>query len=903
MIVRALVLLVLVVGSWPAEARQTTPAPGQPSVSRALVDEFLAASTEDARERKLAELPAMATAEFRTALLTRGREENAAGDRNAAIRSYEGAVWLGHRSSPRVEAAALIGLSAVLGPIGDYTRATRVLLQALALAESANEREMIASAANNLGIVYRRLGEFDLALVQFERAFSLHEEDGRVEAAARTLNNIGLVYQQQSNSRAALDYYERSLALKEKFAPAPEVITTLANIGEIYSIQNNGPLAIAYSNRALAMAERSGNLPLLSSALNNAGFAQLNFGRLDEAEAAFLRCLPLAEKSETQSLVAMVLSNLGIVALERKQWDLARERLERARQIQSGIGDRIGEGETLVQLGELDLGQGRPVDAAEKLAKAHELLASTGTPVSLSRVLYLEGQLQAQNGRTAAAIASFEAAIRLSERARDLVAGGTEDRLRFFESRVDPYYGLTEVYASSGRADEAFATMERARARGLLDVLAAGKPGVALLTPEEQARQRELDTTLLSLTTRIETERTRPGAGLSPVPDLEAELARVRRTRDEFSLGLDQSHPDLRFIRGEAPIVSPDNLVASLPPRTGLVEFSTGPTGSWVFLVTDGHGTPALSITRLRSTADQIDRLSTQFARAVATRDLAFATTARELYDALLGPIDARLAGLDHVIVVPSGALWEVPFQALRTPRKRYLVEERAVSYAPSASAFRQLAARHRPMPTAPRVVAFGDPGTELPNAAREAQAVAALYGDNRSLVSTAQDATEKRFRQIAPGADIIHIATHGVIDNTSPLYSHVVLAATRGAGSEGDGRLEGREILNLRLAADLVVLSACETARGHIANGEGVLGMSWAIFAAGASTAAVSLWQVDSASTTELMTAFHRGRQERRAERAPTAQAMRAAQLGLLARPEYRHPYYWAGFVVVGVP
>jgi CHAT domain-containing protein len=139
-------------------------------------------------------------------------------------------------------------------------------------------------------------------------------------------------------------------------------------------------------------------------------------------------------------------------------------------------------------------------------------------------------------------------------------------------------------------------------------------------------------------------------------------------------------------------------------------------------------------------------------------------------------------------------------------------------------------------------------------------------------------------------------------MDDTSPLYSHVVLART-GSRAEADGRLEGRELLNMRLKADLVVLSACESARGHAANGEGMLGMSWALFAAGASTAAVSLWKVDSASTTDLMMAFHRGRRQAPNGTAPTAQAMRAAQRALLARPEYRHPFYWAGFVVVGVP
>ncbi|MEO8677531.1 MAG: CHAT domain-containing protein [Vicinamibacterales bacterium] len=914
MTLRVVALVAALVAAPSAGARQAAPA--APPIPPALIEQFVAAPADDARERLLVDSPTIATGEFRMAVQRFAIQQNGVGDRVTAIRAYETAVWLARRfPNPRAESAGLIGLGLVYGQSGDYAAAAPILLQALTLAESTGDTELIASAANNLGNVYRRRGEPDLALAQFERSFTLLETAGRAELAARALNNIGVVYQQQSNSRAALDYYLRSLALKEKFAAPDELVTTLVNIGEIYSLQNNGPLAIVYSRRALDIAERSGNVRLLVSALNNVGFTELNDGNLAEAEAAFSRGLPLAEQSGAMSLVAEALSNLGTVAIKRRQWDLARQRLDRARGLLQDSGERIGEGEALAELARLDLEQGRTVDATAKLARARELLSAAGTPISLGEVHYMEGQLHVRQGRLAEGIESFEHAIQLNERARDLAAGGTEDRLRYFEGREQAYYGLADAYASAHRAVEAFATVERARARGLLDVLAGGKSGAALLTAEEQQRQHDLDVALLSLTTRIETERTRPGVGPSPVPDLETELAQVRRTRDAFSLGLDQSHPDLRFVRGEAPIVSPGDLVAALPGRTALVEFSTGEKGSWVFFVAGGRGVPAVTVLPLKATAGQLDRMAATFAHQVATRDLGFMSTARGLYAALLGPIDARLAGIDHLIVVPSGALWEVPFQALQTPRHHYLVEERAVSYAPSASALSQLYARRRPAPVSPRVVAFGDPRAAsspaskgplepgLPNAAREARAVAAFYGEGRAVAAVAEDASEARFRQIAPGADIVHIATHGVIDNTSPLYSYLELAGTRGAGPDGDGRLEGREILDLRLGADLVVLSACETARGHISSGEGVLGLSWAIFAAGASAAAVSLWPVDSASTTDLMLAFHRDRQQRRTGPAPNAQAMRTAQRSLLAKPEYRHPFYWAGFVIIGVP
>jgi CHAT domain-containing protein len=237
------------------------------------------------------------------------------------------------------------------------------------------------------------------------------------------------------------------------------------------------------------------------------------------------------------------------------------------------------------------------------------------------------------------------------------------------------------------------------------------------------------------------------------------------------------------------------------------------------------------------------------------------------------------------------------------------VVEEHAIAYAPSASTLAALESRQRPRSKAPRVIAFGDPllasgaAPALPNAAREARDVAAVYGAN-ALVATNAEATESRFRELAPQADILHIATHGVLDNASPLSSYVMLAGN-GRNRLTDGRVEGRELINLKLGAELVVLSACETALGRITSGEGVVGLSWALFAAGASTTTVSLWPVDSQSTTDLMAAFHRDRQQlsARGAPAPTARALQSAQLGLLGRAESRHPFYWAGFVVIGVP
>jgi CHAT domain-containing protein len=144
----------------------------------------------------------------------------------------------------------------------------------------------------------------------------------------------------------------------------------------------------------------------------------------------------------------------------------------------------------------------------------------------------------------------------------------------------------------------------------------------------------------------------------------------------------------------------------------------------------------------------------------------------------------------------------------------------------------------------------------------------------------------------------VLHFATHGLLDNRNPLFSYLTLAQTAGDKNE-DGLLEAREIINMDLHAKLAVLSACQTARGRVGAGEGVIGMSWALFVAGVPTTVASQWNVDSASTTSLMIDFHRRLTTR--PREAKAEALRQAALGLLKSERYRHPFYWAGFVMIG--
>jgi CHAT domain-containing protein len=185
-----------------------------------------------------------------------------------------------------------------------------------------------------------------------------------------------------------------------------------------------------------------------------------------------------------------------------------------------------------------------------------------------------------------------------------------------------------------------------------------------------------------------------------------------------------------------------------------------------------------------------------------------------------------------------------------------------------------------------------------IPETETEVRAIARIYGKERSRVFVGDEAREAVVKSEAAKYDILHIAAHGVIDEAAPMFSSLVLASS--GGGADDGLLEAREIVTMKLGTDLAVLSACETGRANSSfNGAGVIGLSWALLAAGCRTTVVSQWKAQSAATAVLMIEFHR----QLVHGASKPAALRNAQLALRRDPRYAHPFYWAPFVVLGAP
>jgi CHAT domain-containing protein len=328
----------------------------------------------------------------------------------------------------------------------------------------------------------------------------------------------------------------------------------------------------------------------------------------------------------------------------------------------------------------------------------------------------------------------------------------------------------------------------------------------------------------------------------------------------------------------------------------------------FVLTSTDGGELKAYSLPiKPTDLAQKVD----QFHQRLADRHPDFARMSRELYATLIEPARSQLNGINTICIVPDGFLWNLPFQALMIGKNHYLIEDLALYYAPSLSVIREMTIKTKGN-RENSLIAFGNPviGKDelrnqelcpLPEAETEVSSIAKTFGPARKKVLIGGEASEESFKALASTYATIHLATHGVIDNKQPLYSHLLLTKTVG-DPENDGLLEAREIMNMKLNADLAVLSACETANGRISPGEGVIGTSWAFFVAGTRSMLVSQWRVTSASTSQLMLNFYQALNSKQTTPvANKARSLQEATLKLMKDDRYRHPFYWAGFVFVG--
>lgn len=760
-------------------------------------------------------------------------------------------------------AEAQSDLSVCLFSSARLDEAERAARESIAAFTDVGDKKRATAVTLNLSTFLGEKGDQESKAALLRQVIRTCEDEGFNDYLVFAINNLGVFYFDQGDYERSLQHSRRTLELMHKYNKADPYKEgmMLSNLGVMHQYLGHEKEALESYNQAIAILEKLDDQYEAMHAHHNRAALYRETGKLDLALAEIRAPIAYFEQKSMPSDSVQSNAELAGILLAR------------------------GDAESAMAAAEKALAQARAVG---------------NNPNLISAALQPLGAAYVALQRPEQARAAFLEAITAVESVH--LGGSQDERENYLHAKAVPYQGMVTLLAADGKTFEALQYAERAKARVLLDVLRGGRAEITrAMSSAEKQRERELAGAVAKLDTRL----AREGSKAAPALLLERTLA--ANQLDEFRAKLYAAHPELRSRRADFQLITEAQIAELLPDaHTALLEYTVTKTEILLFAIArDAKGGPQIQFWQLRDAAGLPAQIES-FRQALAARDLQYRAAAQRLYSRVVGPAASTLAGKKRIVIVPDGPLWNLPFQALVSPQGRHMIEDAALFYAPSLTAAREMRRLSGEAPPASghTLLALGGPTTAadtppLTESIREVQDVVHLYGARGAAYVQAQ-AAKQRWKTEAPQFRVLHLATHGILNSNTPLDSYLVMS--RVPGETEESRLTAREILGMNLQADLAVLSACEMARGRFRFGEGIIGMSWAFLVAGAPTTVVSQWKVDSASTRELMVSFHRNLKP--ASAAPLtrrAEALRASVLDLLKNPQYRHPFYWAGFVMIG--
>jgi CHAT domain-containing protein len=863
-----------------------------------MADRLLATATAQAVEDILNAAPGEVTHEVFTACRNAAQATLDRGASAAALRQFQTSLAVAERlNSAADEAAALLGIGIAQSRQNQNIASLATYEKGYPLALKSGDKALQAHYLRARGVAYSTLGRFPEGLAENAQSLALYRELKDNRGASFVLSNTCAAHRIMGDLRRAASECEEAYQLSRGLADTVAAGVGLGNLGPVAAQQGNFLAARQYLEESIRLHEEKGDLRLLGTSLLNIGPVYRHLNETDKAFAVYQRAIELTGQVSDFSGQSMALFNRAALYTSLGRYDEALADLREGLHQREKFDSRYETGFGLINisgleshLGDTDAGC-RDADLALEIARQYQSANLRWA------ALNARGACEMQRHNYPAARAVLEDAVAEIESVRSLAGGGEQAGQMFMADKVDVYHNLLRVQMEQGQPELAFATAERARARQLVDTVRRGKTqSYVSMSADEQREENRLSSELARLDGRV--------AATSGASNSAARIAWEKAQSDfeSFRTHLYASHPELAVRRAETPPLSVAEAADLLPDEgTLMIEFAVLHTSVRIFTVARGpNGKPVLRTHVVEWDRRQLDKEVVAFHEQLSRRDLAYRTTAASLYRRLLGPAAEELRGKSTLVLVPDGTLWNLPFQALVRPDGAHLMERQTIFYTPSLTFLRQ---DRRRAPTAGReLLAMGNPGAaNLPNAAREVQTLARLYDARGALALTGAAATKHAWIQDAPDYRVLHVATHGVLNPTNPMYSWLALAP--GTKDAGDDALEAREIVGLNLHADLAVLSACDTGNGRVLPGEGLVGMSWAFLAAGTRTTVVSQWKVESASTTDLMLAFHRNLRPGfdAGQDVGRARSLQKAMLATMRTPEHRHPYYWAGFVMIG--
>ena len=844
-------------------------------------------------------------------------------ERQKALELYERTLSLYHSLGYTAEEATILNnLGVIYERVGDRRKALDCYDRTLTLSRLRGDRDGEAITLMNIALVYHYLGQHQLSLDYNNRALAIHRETGNQQQEANTLLNMGVLYRDLGEIQQALDYDNESLRLQRIVGNKKEEANVLSNIGAVYQGMGKDRQALEYYAQALGIARSIGARASAATKLNNMGAVYQNLGDYPKALAHYTEALSLYEATSELQGKALTLNNLGMYYKDTGENEKALEYYNQALKLRRAVGESSGEAATLYNIAKLERDRSNLVVAREYIDKTLAVVESMRANVASQRLR-----------------ASYFATVR-----------------KYHEFNIDLLMRLHKQRPSEGFDAAALEASERSRARSLLELLGEAnaeiRQGVdpALLERESTLRQMLADSAerQRQMLRRKHSDE-EAAAATKELGALTVEYeqieSRIRTSSPRYAALIQPAPLDLKAIQQQA-----------LDGDTVLLEYSLGTQKSFLWAVTPAsiNSFELPKRAEIEEAARRLFELSTarnqsppketpeQRQQRLERADAECSAAAATLGRMVLGPAADQLKN-KRVVIVGDGVLQYVPFGALASPLAsdlHPLVVDNEIVSLPSASVLavlRQETAGRKPASKAlavladpvfasddPRVSVSARPAapstnTTSPTADAKRSAAESGLADlvrlrfsrqeadaitRLAAVKTKLEAVDfAASRTLASSGElgayrIIHFATHGLINNEHPELSGIVLSLVDQQGRPQDGFLRLYDIYNLKLAADLVVLSACQTALGKEVSGEGIVGLTRGFMYAGAQRVIASLWRIDDRATAELMKRFYTAML---GDSLRPAAALRSAQISMWREKRWQAPYYWAAFTLQG--
>lgn len=841
------------------------------------------------------------------------------------------ALALGNKE---IEAFALKGLGSVASNIGQIKRAIDYYQQSLTLFMQTDQPLGVANIYSNIAHCYFTLGQFQQALDNYSMALPIERAASHHSAVASTLCNMGAIYSTLKDNQRARDHFTQALEINRAIGDRRQQAYVLNNLGELELALGETRTALELFEKALPLARESSDRKAIGAILINIGQTHSKLRNFDRALKSYQQALTSSREIGDRSRESEALQNSAQTYYEMGNSAKTLEFANQALAIFQELGNRLGYCVSLQSIARVELGRGQLTEAYEKVVKAIEFLELIrGDLANDQRATFLGvikeyydlkieilmrlHKREPKAGHATSALLASEKA-----RARNLAELLTEAGIDWRQG-VDRELNERERALSQQIYQQVEAQLRLISANPSRAAVQAIANELETLTRQYQELQKEIRLKNSTYATLTEPPQL-------TLPELQSLLDRDTILL-EYNLGAARSY---------LWVVTSSSLEAyELPSQAEILPLARRYKA---LLFARSQLSRGISVTQ-PGAADATAQKKAEFERKLQE-------TGSALSKLLLAPI-GHLLNRQRLLIVGDTALQNVAFAAL--PRPPYysagesepLIARHEIVNLPSAltlSILRHSLEGRKPVPQTLAVIADpvfnrqdnrvrGTNGSSAPltrglglqqTSAVSALIDSALAMDIESIPRLPGTRTEaSRILSFVPASQrkqafgfeasrslifseelskyrILHFATHGFINNTNPEFSGLVLSLIDKKGEPQEGFLLLPDLYNLKLPAELVVLSACVSGLGKEVEGEGLIGLTRGFMYAGAKRVVVSLWNVDDDATAELMVRFYRNMFI--GKRSPAA-ALRAAQASMQREPRWRSPYYWAAFQLQG--